>query len=420
MSSQVFNFNTSLASVAEPSRRRKSLFCVRTRSEMQPGPVRMEVFESIHDIWEHWEQVVPKENTIMGADFLSALERSPLEGVTFYYLVYYEAEQPIGVAYFQYGQFTGDRSFYFEPNNRWSDRIRSFVQQRLRLNVLFNGNLLSSGNHGHYFNSLHVSPSRAATLLQSGIEKVTDIIEDSGRKVTLTFAKDFYDPKADVPSTFRENKYYEYEVQPDMRMQIPVEWQNFEDYMKVLTSKYRVRVRRARKKLGAIEKRELDYEWIVTHGDEMYDLHQKVVEKSGFNLVHLQRNYFKELKSILGHNTSIYGYFLEGKLVAFFTAIKNGPSLEAHILGFESALNPSHQIYLNVLYDLLELGIGYNAENIHYARTALEIKSSVGAKAKPLYCYIKHRCAITNWILPRILGFLTPHEHWKPRNPFKA
>ena len=55
---------------------------------------------------------------------------------------------------------------------------------------------------------------------------------------------------------------------------------------------------------------------------------------------------------------------------------------------------------------------------INLGRTASEIKTTVGAKAHELLCYIKPQNAVSKLILKPFMQFLQPTE-WIPRNPFK-
>jgi len=70
---------------------------------------------------------------------------------------------------------------------------------------------------------------------------------------------------------------------------------------------------------------------------------------------------------------------------------------------------------------MLCFGIENNFKKVVYARTAMEIKSSVGAKANNMHIYMKHtNNFVANTILKGIVKYLNPIRQWQPRNPFKA
>jgi hypothetical protein len=64
-------------------------------------------------------------------------------------------------------------------------------------------------------------------------------------------------------------------------------------------------------------------------------------------------------------------------------------------------------------------GIESGAHEIVFARTALEIKSSVGAVPQQLNCYVKHQNSILNRFTNTAMDYLKPEEAWVQRHPFK-
>ena len=68
---------------------------------------------------------------------------------------------------------------------------------------------------------------------------------------------------------------------------------------------------------------------------------------------------------------------------------------------------------------MLYFGIENKFTRIVYARTAMEIKSSVGAKSKEMMVYIKHTNVILNAILKQLFKFMNPKQQWEERHPFK-
>ena len=67
----------------------------------------------------------------------------------------------------------------------------------------------------------------------------------------------------------------------------------------------------------------------------------------------------------------------------------------------------------------VKMAIDLKKTRILFARTAMEIKSSVGAKPHDMFVYLKHRKWVINKAIPKIAGFLKGNEHWVQRNPFK-
>jgi hypothetical protein len=76
-------------------------------------------------------------------------------------------------------------------------------------------------------------------------------------------------------------------------------------------------------------------------------------------------------------------------------------------------------LYLNMLYDMAGYAIKNKFSDVIYARSAMEIKSSVGAKAEEVYGIIKHTNPLLNLFMEKLFDYFDPKIEWKERNPFK-
>ena len=71
------------------------------------------------------------------------------------------------------------------------------------------------------------------------------------------------------------------------------------------------------------------------------------------------------------------------------------------------------------LVDMIGYSIKKKCKRIIFARTALEIKSAVGAKPIQMVGFIKHHNPLINAFVARFFGYLEPETHWQERHPFK-
>jgi hypothetical protein len=53
--------------------------------------------------------------------------------------------------------------------------------------------------------------------------------------------------------------------------------------------------------------------------------------------------------------------------------------MDTYFLGYDDSIQREKMLYLNMLYDMIAYSINKGFKEIIFARTALEIKSSVGA-----------------------------------------
>lgn len=124
----------------------------------------------------------------------------------------------------------------------------------------------------------------------------------------------------------------------------------------------------------------------------------------------LPEQHFYNFKQNFGDNFRLFAYYLNDDIVGFFTLILNHNTLEAYFLGYGDALQFDNQLYLNMLYDMIAFGIENNFKSIVFARTAMEIKSSVGAIPKPMSVYIKHTNSIINTLLKSMFKLMHPEQ----------
>jgi nucleoside-diphosphate-sugar epimerase len=113
------------------------------------------------------------------------------------------------------------------------------------------------------------------------------------------------------------------------------------------------------------------------------------------------------------------GYYLENQLVGFTTVIRHGNELETYFLGYDDTIQREKMLYLNMLYDIIGCGIIQGFERIILGRTALEIKSSIGAIPVQLNGLMRHTYSLVHRNLSWIFPLLEPEANWIQRHPFK-
>lgn len=97
----------------------------------------------------------------------------------------------------------------------------------------------------------------------------------------------------------------------------------------------------------------------------------------------------------------------------------NGNTLETYFLGYDEKVQKENMLYLNMLYNMTEFAIENSFGRIIFGRTALEIKSSIGAEPVMMSGFIYHTNSLVNKFLPKIFPKLEPDLVWQQRHPFK-
>lgn len=369
-------------------------------------PYHILITEDIESIQKEWNSVNVKD-VFLSYDFLNALQKSPPSGVRNIFVFVAEEDTAIGVLLFQYKRVKLSHSIKTDTDKI----VKSTALKCLSFNLLVSGNMAVTGEHSQYFNKAVDSEE----IILKTIPKVRKFLKSKGVRISTVLSKDYYDSK----QKFRANKYLEFQVEPNMIFDIKPSWVSVDDYTNDFKSKYRVRYRRARKKVSEISIRKLTISDLKTYKEDMHSLYKSIADQVNFNLFYLNQNYFIELATQLGDRFICNGYFLEDKLVGFITLIENDQILDAHFLGYDFNANHQHQLYANMLYDIIEHGIKHNYATISFSRTASEIKSSAGAVARDMNFYAKATNPLLNLFLRRGFKYFETTEEWQPRSPFK-
>lgn len=304
-----------------------------------------------------------------------------------------------------------------EINSRYA--IRNRLAKWLSFRVLTLGQFMVSGLHGLKYEGLlaDTNPVEIADLIHAAALELSQKL----KTYHAILLKDLSPMDSEMAARWQELGYYVTPVDPSMKLTIHKDWKQFDDYLLDISSKYRVRYRRTQKKLPEnLSVQTLGLADCHKYAAQMHQLYLNVKLEAAFDAIDLDACYFVSLKKTLKERLTIKGYFLADKLIGFTTAIDNGAVMHAHYLGFDRELNRSVHLYHNMLFDLLKQGIDEGYEVLDYGRTALEIKSSLGAKPKDYFCGIYATKPIYNWIVSILAPAVFKSPTWVERNPLKA
>ena len=288
----------------------------------------------------------------------------------------------------------------------WRGKFKRWAAQLGNFRLLVLGNMFMVGENG-----ICARDTAAATAVERELKSLMRIVARKENACVLV-VKDFSAPKPSIKG------FHPLEFQPAMSLEIRPQWVSFEDYLADMSSKYRVRARRAFKKAEHIRYVPLSLEAVIENAEGLTALYQEVVRASGFGVVEAGPAYFIAMKRRLGEDFQITACFAGETRCGFYSTLRNGLHLEANFVGFSAEHNRSAQLYLNMLYRIIQDGIELGMKKVAFARTALEIKSSVGALPEQAIVYMAHVNPFLNVLLPMSVRFLEPREEWVERHVF--
>lgn len=374
------------------------------------------IYEKTAHLPEGWDELA-RSNIFLSQRYLKILEDAPPQNMKCFFIGVFDQSQLIGIALSQFLNLNLLETFG-ERDRCIKTSIRNFMFKKFCSHVLFIGNNMLTGQNAFAFEINANKTLVIQTLFEVSLE-LKHKLKKAGLPVHITTFKDFEkDDLTHFPSDNFEALYL-FSTQPNMIFCSCNEWHNFEDYLNALSKKYRDQYKRCRKKGDGIQKRKLNLEEIHHLEDTIYDLYHHVAQNAPFNTFFLPKNHFKVMKKNLKDDFLFYGYFDNQKLIGFNTLIKNGFQMDTYFLGYNESIQREKMLYLNMLYDMIAYSINKGFKEIVFARTALEIKSSVGAKPQEMFGFIEHSNSFINRRMKQLFCYLEPKTEWKERNPFK-
>ena len=378
------------------------------------GSLNYTLTNSIENVKASWKNTA-NNDLYLEFDFLKAIEELPIIGIQPYYVVETFNDQITRLFYFQVKEFRLREALKFDRNTL-AGKLKWLLSKWINFKCLVSGNILVTGNHGsfikggeHKFFDEELFPF--IVVVQSQIKSY---FQDN---TSMILVKDFF--KSEKTNRKLHYAYTKAEIDPNMILEIPTEWTSFDDYLVSLKAKYRVNYKRAIKLLGDVKSKELDIECLEKYSLVMHSLYTNIAINANFNLFQLSEDYFVTLKKNLGELFNIVGLFHNQKMVGFFSYTDNANHIDAHFLGFDPEGNVKSQLYLNMLYMLTEIAILRKKKTLILSRTAIEIKSSIGAKPYDMVSYFRSKYWLFNIILKTVFGFFKPETNRKMRHPFK-
>jgi hypothetical protein len=369
-------------------------------------------YKSSSEIPNNWNEVIGQHNIMLSKGYFVTLETSCPENMRCFYVGFFSADELIGGALFQYLNFIEHKTFQKEEA---FCNVKNFVAKKLSKNVMILGNNMLTGQNGFYFDAEKITIEKVIPLLDEAVQEM----QRQEGKTSLIIYKDYQASFVKYFQGKNHQSFYKFSVQPNMILRLKENWLTFDDYLNAFSTKYRTRAKSAKKKITGIEKIEMHLHDIKFHQKKMNILYQNVAENAPFNTFFLTENHFESMKESLEDDFRVFGYYLNEKLIGFYTLILNNRDIDTYFLGYDKELQKEKQIYLNMLLDMVEFGINEKFHRIIFGRTALEIKSTIGAQPVEIFGLIKHNNLLINTFIEKIFISLNPAIEWIQRKPFK-
>lgn len=323
----------------------------------------------------------------------------------------------LGYLYFQTMPFKGKELNTYIPQNqecflnKTVEKVVDIALDRINWNLMVLGNVFITGDNGQYWKTKIENITKWDLIRKAANFMATQI------KVDAFLISDLNQIEVAGYEKMLQNNYRFFEVEPDLVFNIDKTWNTFDDYLKSLVSKYRVRTKKVLENSSSIEIKDLSLKETIEYNDTIFQLYKNVVDQSQFKLAEVSPDYFEKFKAAFPNQFIVRAILIAGKIEAFISYFETEKNLHINFVGLNYNLNKEHSIYQRILYDCIEQGILLKKEKIHFGRTASEIKTAVGALPLKSYSLLKHSSTLPNLAIKPLTNYLKP-EVFEVRNPF--
>ncbi len=389
---------------------------------LQAAGYTLQFYATAADLPATWDSLSGRNQVFLSRNYLLAFEECRPEGFQFAYGAIERSGQMAGILAFQCFDFQINKNLHIfqSANPSLATQLTNRLAGRWHCRVLTCGAAQVTGDYGFAF-SPEVPPRLQAEVLLESLEAARFYLARNGKRPEVSMVKDVAAAAYSVLARELERqRFHSFGFEPNLVLEVAPEWRTLEGYLEAMTSKYRVRARRAFKKGAQLRCRSFTLADLCQWEARMHALYLNTAQGADFSLVKLEPAYFRQLKSAFGKHYKVVAYFDGPELVGFCTVLKSGKLAEVHFLGFDEAYNGTAQLYLNMLLESARIGIeDFKAEKIVFGRTATAIKSSIGARPVTEHVYLKYHGQLLNRALPGLVQMLQPAVEEEPlRHPF--
>lgn len=376
-----------------------------------------QIYCHTHALPNSWD-LLANDNIFLSKKYLGALEKAAPSNMTCHFIGVFSGNELVAIALSQFLDLNSI-DCYGNKNQVNHLSLKNYLFRKYSSRILVMGNNMLSGQNAYAVSDTANIPDVLQALKHAADALKADF-NAKGIDIHLTTFKDFQSTEMDdfkMPA-FKDD--LRFSVQPNMVLALSDAWKSEQDYVNAMSKKYRAQFKRCRTKAEGVEKKELCLEEIIEQEDKLQELYLHVASNAPFNTFYLPKQHFSVLKQKLLSDFILVGYFLDEQLIGFKTMIRNGDVLDTYFLGYDYTIQKEKMLYLNMLYDMTSHAVHNGFSKIIFGRTALEIKSSIGAKHEEIIGLMKHSSKIINRFLPFFFNYLEPKTVWQERNPFQT
>ena len=347
-----------------------------------------------------WGKTFP--DVVENYHFFKALDESNLSQFSFFYILVYDNDIPVGSTSCFVMNFPLDIAV-----TGGLKKITNFIKRVspgiINPRILVCGLPMGQGRIG-----LAGELKKVFTAIYRGMEEIA-----RKERAGIIAFKDFNASYFNLFDKLLDRGFTRIRSLPSTDMDIS--FASFDEYLKTLSSVSRSGLKRKFKEIDALPKIDLE---ITNKPDEatlceIHALYLQTYERQEVGLEKLSLDFFRNISRNMPDETKFFLWRINNKLAGFALCLVSGDYFIDYYLGFDYSVVFQYHLYFVRFRELMNWCIANKIKKYEMGQTSYEPKRRMGFKFIPLYIYVKHRNKFFNPIFKIISRIMKP-DNFQP------
>lgn len=369
--------------------------------------LKVKIFRKMEEISpEEWNSVFP--DVLESHSFFKTLDESGFEQFSFYYILVYEGDTPVGATACFRMDYPLDTTAGGALKNVFS-AAKKFLPHAFNLKVLICGLPISQGRFG-------IASDNPQRVVHAIIEAMEQIAREE--KVAIIAFKDFGMEQVPLLDPLQRRGFHKFESLPSTKLDIG--FGNFEEYLKTLSKATRYDLRRKFKKVEQLAKIEMEVtDELDGTLDQVYELYSQTKAKGDIQFENVPKEFFSRLSKNMPGKVKYFLWRLDQRLVAFVVGLVSKDFFLDYYIGLDYSVAYDYHLYFLRFRDMMNWCLENKIKTYEMGTSSYEPKKRLGFELIPLFVYFKHRHPLINPLFKILTALLKPQNFDKDLKKMK-
>ena len=341
---------------------------------------KIEYFTLIKEVPSNiWNRFVKRDKVGLEIGHLQAIEESRINDIHPYYLIGYQDNEPVGIAYcFSINIDLSRMAIDYPPEV--INSVKTWKPDFMKVRIVEVGHLASIGS------TIEVLPQYLLSFLNAFSDTIDEIARTEN--ADLCIIRDIASESYSEFSAFKQFGYRPVMGFPVARMKL--NWNSFEGYLDSLKSKKRSNILQKQSKLLSPEISVEILEDFASYSERLAELWKNVaIHNNGYEHERLTPAYFEAMSRNLKGRCHVVAIKHFGNIVAYGLNLIGDDEYFGVAEGLDYSIRDSYDLYANNIFEALHVALELGKKTFNIGITTYDFKTSAGAELDPCIYFIK-------------------------------